>query len=1272
MPQQVLAQYASVNNKADQTANTPFQSYSGEFVAPTNATQNSGIAGTNAAANEAQPYFDAATGTLGGAQSNVNPINQAATGLAAGSAQAVNPSDLNGAAIDKYMSPYLKDVVGSESQLLNQNNQQQQAGQLGNAITSGAFGGDRTGIAAANLEQQQNLSNANIYSGLLNQGYNTALGTAQQQQGVGLAAGQANRAALGNAATTLAGVGQTAYGEGANTATTLAGLGTGAQSAALQGSQAQIAAGTVQQQTQQAQDTAEYNQFLQQQSYPFQVDQFLASIAEGTGALSGSTTTTQQPGGFFSDERLKEDMEPIGRTFDGQPIYRYKMKGDDRDRIGLSAQKVEKKHPEAVGVAGGFRYVDYGKATEAAANRGHFHEGGVVPFRRAFAGGGGPDDGGGLDAVLAAQRNMYASGVGGGQQQRNIQAPAASHQLAVASGSPTPAASGSSHVSQAVGLGKDAYKGYKWATKPSATGVNANPGNTAGAPAPSNTAAGTTTNFEAPSAGVDGSPGTTTTFDAGLQSADSAAAPAASEAAAPVAADAAGTGAADAGVAAGAGADAAAGAAAGIGGGAAAGAAADAAGTEAAALAAEYAAAYAAAAAAAAKRGGRITRGKFADGGTPYETNGDQLDIPVDEQTNAHLQSPGALVKRPTGMQIAMKGGQPDQASSTMGSIFSNEALARGGVAGRRGYDDGGAPTDDTVDDAPEVASDADRGAGVTGGSKDSLWEKVKKHATAENVIPILSGLAAMGTAKTRSPGVALAAGLGAGSQSYLDTRASLAQSANEQAKTRGVDIANRLNTVKAKYAEDWQNNQTPVPGAGASPAAPTSPSMTGSQPVSPEIEARNKYFVNPAMTAQEQANYQRALGAKSAGIEGPVQSAENAYKQRVLNQQAQNQSAAQAEHDAYYHVATDPETPAPVKTAAIAKVNALRQWTGDEYIDQGGALVNKRTGRPPIGDAAQRIGPAKRADLMNEANAPIDVPTSEPGVTKQVPRWQYRNFNNADEYVESIAPTPSAAGTAAPSGTPAASSRSTAPATSHVPAAQAPNADPVLTKALADPEYKVASAPVIRGQTPSDENRKQVAARVEAKTGLQKDAEDATRASATALQYSLAAKQIMDSKGKPVTGLFGPVAKEISRVWGGVDATNYQEVAKYLGNAAVQNGKANFPNATQSEVGLQLNELSPNLQQTDAAISDLIDSNIRSSKYTMDSAKRVGTYLNSSGDPQKFARWNQTYYPREDIVNATDKPATGGPPKGWTLHVDAKGRKAYVSPDGKQYQLVQ
>ena len=54
----------------------------------------------------------------------------------------------------------------------------------------------------------------------------------------------------------------------------------------------QVGAGTVQQQTQQAEDTAKYQQFMQEKGYPYQVAQFLANIAMGTGAQSGSTTNS--------------------------------------------------------------------------------------------------------------------------------------------------------------------------------------------------------------------------------------------------------------------------------------------------------------------------------------------------------------------------------------------------------------------------------------------------------------------------------------------------------------------------------------------------------------------------------------------------------------------------------------------------------------------------------------------------------------------------------------------------------------------------------------------------------------------------------------------------------------------------------------------------------------------------------------------------------------------------------------------------------------------
>src|SRR6202789_4232354 len=554
IPPSVLAQYNSVNAQAQQTAQTPFQTYGGQFVAPVNSQQQTGITNTNAAAEEAQPYYGAATSTLGSAQSGVNPINAAATGLAGASAEQVNAQPLTGSDINQYLSPYLGDVLGTTNALANQNNSVAQSGALGTAISSGAFGGDRTGIAAANLNQQNQLAEQATDANILNTGYNTALSTAQQQQGVNLSAGQANRAALGSAGSELASIGSTQYGEGANTASELGALGSGAQAAGLAGAQAQIAAGTVQQQTAQAQDTAEYNQFLQQQSYPFQVDQFLAGIAEGTGALSGSTTTTTQPGGFFSDKRLEHDIKKIGETFDGQTIYSYKMHGDSRTHIGLIAQSVEKKHPDAVGLAAGFKTVDYGKATDAAAEKGKFASGGVAG-RAHYDGGGYAGPYGDMRSILATQENMYQP-----NQARNRNIPmqqGQSHQLAVASGSPTPGPSGSSKVQQSIGLGKDGYQAYNHFATP--TAPNLAPTNAQISSDPSMTAlqnpqmaAGPVSPVSAPAPGVGGAgaadAGATSAPSAGLAGgaatdAAASAAPAAASIAAPAAADAAGGGA---------------------------------------------------------------------------------------------------------------------------------------------------------------------------------------------------------------------------------------------------------------------------------------------------------------------------------------------------------------------------------------------------------------------------------------------------------------------------------------------------------------------------------------------------------------------------------------------------------------------------------------------------------------------------------------------------------------------------------------------------------
>lgn len=414
--------------------------------------------------SQAQPYMGEASNlTRAGLGAGQQYANLAGGYLGAGT-QNVGVGDLN---TEKYMSPYINQVVKAQQALQAQENETQRSALKGDAIRAGAFGGDRAGVAQANLARQQSMANQATLANTLQQGFSQAQGVAGQQQQLGLSADQANRAAqqfgaqqaaalgqqqfgqslsaaqqqaaIGQAlygqnigqGQAIAGLGQQLYGQGLGSAQATAGMGKdiygmsaqqaqlqqaaaqgmfgqAAQVAALQqgagnnmfnyglqggqgianlglanqqaqlaAAQAQMQAGQIQQQTDQAGKTALYNQFTQQQGFPYQQVQFLGNLAMGTGALSGSTTTTTgSSGGIFSDRRLKENVEKVGETFEGQPIYRYNYKGEKATQIGLMADESDKK---AVGHSQGYKTLDYKKATEKAAKRGHFYEGGLVP-----------------------------------------------------------------------------------------------------------------------------------------------------------------------------------------------------------------------------------------------------------------------------------------------------------------------------------------------------------------------------------------------------------------------------------------------------------------------------------------------------------------------------------------------------------------------------------------------------------------------------------------------------------------------------------------------------------------------------------------------------------------------------------------------------------------------------------------------------------------------------------------------------------------------------
>lgn len=242
---------------------------------------------------------------------------------------------LNAGTIGQYMDPYTQQVVSATQEHFNRENEKQRQQLIGNAITSGAWGGDRAGIAQGELSGAQASAQNPIIAGLYSQGYQQALAAAQQQQQValqklGLGIQQEN-IGLGQQGLNYQGLGtalgaaesqdtsnlaraQGAWGayqgnnqtslaaQQADMATRLAAaqqqanLGTAAVNTNLGTAQAQLSAGTMQQQLTQNQLNAAYQQYAQAQAYPMTMTDWLAKVTTGLGSTAGGTTTSTTPG----------------------------------------------------------------------------------------------------------------------------------------------------------------------------------------------------------------------------------------------------------------------------------------------------------------------------------------------------------------------------------------------------------------------------------------------------------------------------------------------------------------------------------------------------------------------------------------------------------------------------------------------------------------------------------------------------------------------------------------------------------------------------------------------------------------------------------------------------------------------------------------------------------------------------------------------------------------------------------------------------------------
>jgi len=224
--------------------------YQAPLIGPPSATAATAQPGLLSGVNQAQPPvapYNNMTASLmnpalAGPAAQFSPVsfNAASAGPAAtANAARIDMGSLpllsspNGLGqLSSYINPYTQDVANSTMNLLNQQNQTALNNTNQNATAENAFGGDRNAVADALTNQYYAQQAANTLANLNSQGFNTAAGLLQQNQQMGLQAGQQNLNAALSAAGQNAANRQQANLANANALNSLAGFNAGNQQAA--------------------------------------------------------------------------------------------------------------------------------------------------------------------------------------------------------------------------------------------------------------------------------------------------------------------------------------------------------------------------------------------------------------------------------------------------------------------------------------------------------------------------------------------------------------------------------------------------------------------------------------------------------------------------------------------------------------------------------------------------------------------------------------------------------------------------------------------------------------------------------------------------------------------------------------------------------------------------------------------------------------------------------------------------------------------------------
>ena len=284
------------------TTQNPYQPYRGQQVATFTPMQEQAF--QNVGSQQLAPQIaDASniayqTGQYGlGTQGTAAQLQNASLGYGAMAANVGNQyaqQATNPAAQQAYMNPYLQASLQPALQEVQRQYDITGAQQMGNASRSGAFGGSREALMAAENQRNKNIA----MNQMIGQGYTTAFDKANQAQQFGatlglqgLQAGQQGvQGAVGAGQYGLQGLGQA--GASASTLGQLGQTQFGQQQAA---NQAMVSAGTQQQALQQKALDVDYQRYQAQLNYPYQQLGFMSDLLRGLPLTQQSQSMYQNP-----------------------------------------------------------------------------------------------------------------------------------------------------------------------------------------------------------------------------------------------------------------------------------------------------------------------------------------------------------------------------------------------------------------------------------------------------------------------------------------------------------------------------------------------------------------------------------------------------------------------------------------------------------------------------------------------------------------------------------------------------------------------------------------------------------------------------------------------------------------------------------------------------------------------------------------------------------------------------------------------------------------